>query len=68
MAKQRGNVVTHGLRGKVGGLFVFRQVDGETVMSKIPERSKTVSEGQKRQRKNFASDLPDNIIVEELNL
>jgi hypothetical protein len=87
MAKQKGNVVTHGLRGKVGDLLIFRQVDGETIVSKIPESSKTVSEGQKRQRKNFqkaifyaksvfegdkievsASDVQDNITVEELNL
>jgi hypothetical protein len=50
MAKQRGNVVTHGLNGKVGGLLVFRQKDGETIVSKIPEPSKKVSEGQKKQR------------------
>jgi hypothetical protein len=29
MAKQHGNVVTHGLSGKVGDLLVFRQRDGK---------------------------------------
>jgi hypothetical protein len=53
MAKQRGNVVTHGLRGKIGDLLVFRQRAGETVISKMPEPSKTVSEKQKKQRKHF---------------
>jgi hypothetical protein len=53
MAKQKGNVVTHGLRGKVGGLLVFRQVDGETIVSKIPESSKNVTEGQKKHQKRF---------------
>ncbi|MDR1887285.1 MAG: hypothetical protein LBQ70_05150 [Prevotellaceae bacterium] len=53
MAKQKGNVVTHGLSGKIGDLLVFRQVDGKTVVSKIPEQSKTVSENQKKTRKRF---------------
>jgi signal peptidase I len=53
MAKQKGNVVTHGLRGKVGDLLVFRQVDGETVVSKIPETPKRVSEGQLKHQKRF---------------
>jgi hypothetical protein len=33
MAKQRGNVVTHGLSGKIGGLLVFRQRAGQTIES-----------------------------------
>jgi hypothetical protein len=53
MAKQKGNVVTHGLSGKVGDLLVFRQRDGQTIVSKIPEQSKTVSEKQKAQRHRF---------------
>jgi hypothetical protein len=53
MAKQKGNVVTHGLSGKIGDLLVFRQVNGRTVVSKIPEQSKTVSEKQKVQRQRF---------------
>jgi signal peptidase I len=53
MAKQKGNVVTHGLRGKVGDLLVFRQRNGETVVSKIPELPKKVTEGQKKHQKFF---------------
>jgi predicted membrane-bound mannosyltransferase len=53
MAKQKGNVVTHGLSGKIGDLLIFRQVNGQTVVSKIPERSQTASEKQKEQRKRF---------------
>jgi hypothetical protein len=53
MAKQKGNVVTHGLSGKVGDLLVFRQRDGQTVVSKIPEQSKNTSEKQKKLRKKF---------------
>jgi hypothetical protein len=55
MAKQKGNVVTYGLSGKVGGLLVFRQVNGKTVVSKIPEQPKTVSDKQKDQRQRFQS-------------
>jgi signal peptidase I len=53
MAKQKGNVVTHGLSGKVGDLLVFRQVDGKTVVSKIPEQPKKVSEEQLKHQKRF---------------
>jgi hypothetical protein len=53
MAKQKGNVVTHGLSGKIGDLLVFRQRDGKTIVSKMPEQSKTVSEKQREQRKRF---------------
>jgi hypothetical protein len=63
MAKQKGNIVTLGLWGKIGGLLVFRQVYGKTVVSKIPETPK----GDKIEVS--ASDLPaGNITVEELNL
>ncbi|MDR1171614.1 MAG: hypothetical protein LBL24_04080 [Bacteroidales bacterium] len=53
MAKQKGNVVTHGLSGKIGDLLVFRQVDGKTVISKVPEPPKKVSEKQAEQRRRF---------------
>jgi hypothetical protein len=46
MAKQEGNVVTHGLSGKIGDLLLFRQVGGKTIVSEIPEQSKTASEKQ----------------------
>jgi hypothetical protein len=53
MAKQRGNVVTYGLRGKIGDLLVFRQRDGQTVVSKIPTMSKKESAAQRAQRRRF---------------
>jgi hypothetical protein len=53
MAKQKGNVVTHGLSGKVGDLLIFRQKDGQTIVSKIPEPPKDWSEKQIAHRKRF---------------
>jgi hypothetical protein len=53
MAKSKNNVITSGLSGKIGNLLVFRQVDGKTIVSKIPEQPKTVSEKQKTTRKRF---------------
>ncbi|MDR0845737.1 MAG: hypothetical protein LBN71_11005 [Tannerella sp.] len=53
MAKQKGNVVTHGLSGKIGDLLVFRQRDGQTIVSKVPSASKTESELQKAHRRRF---------------
>jgi hypothetical protein len=53
MAKQKGNVVTYGLSGKVGDLLVFRQRNGKTVVSKIPTMPKTVSEKQMDSRIRF---------------
>ncbi|MDR1879169.1 MAG: hypothetical protein LBQ64_06365 [Bacteroidales bacterium] len=53
MAKQKGNVVTYGLSGKIGDLLVFRQRDGKTIVSKIPKAPKTESENQKKHRKRF---------------
>jgi hypothetical protein len=53
MAKQKNNVVTHGLSGKVGDLLIFRQIKGKTVVSKIPEMPKTATEKQKASRRRF---------------
>jgi hypothetical protein len=53
MAKQKGNVVTYGLSGQIGGMLVFRQVDGQTIVSKMPVQSKEVSEKQLAQRYKF---------------
>ncbi|MDR1340484.1 MAG: hypothetical protein LBK58_10595 [Prevotellaceae bacterium] len=53
MVKQKGNVVTHGLSGKIGDLLVFRQRDGQTIVSKIPEQQKNASEKQVELRKRF---------------
>jgi hypothetical protein len=53
MAKQKNNVVTYGLSGKIGDLLIFRRINGKTVISKTPERSKTVTEKQTATRKRF---------------
>jgi hypothetical protein len=53
MAKQKGNVVTHGLSGKVGGMLVFRQTATGTVIQSPPRVSGTVSEAQRAQRRKF---------------
>jgi hypothetical protein len=53
MAKSKNNVLTHGLSGKIGDLLVFRQVDGKTIVSKVPEHPKTVSDRQKEARSRF---------------
>ncbi|MDR1602299.1 MAG: hypothetical protein LBS42_07725 [Tannerella sp.] len=44
MAKQKGNVVTHRLSGKIGDLLIFRQRAGKTVVAKVPAVSNKVTE------------------------
>ena len=46
MAKMKDNNATHGIRGKVNQ-FVYRQRNGETVVSKPPIRTAPYSEEQK---------------------
>ncbi|MDR0728685.1 MAG: hypothetical protein LBF19_00980 [Prevotellaceae bacterium] len=53
MAQSKNNVITHGLSRKVGDLLVFRQRDGKTIVSKVPEQSKPASEKQIQHRKRF---------------
>jgi hypothetical protein len=53
MAKQERNVVTYGLSGKVGDLLVFRQVKGQTIVSKAPKVSTKLSEKQEAHRERF---------------
>jgi hypothetical protein len=53
MAKSRNNVITHGLSGKIADLLIFRQRNGQTIVSKVPEHSKKSSEKQIQQRKRF---------------
>ena len=53
MAKSKNNVLTHGLSGKIGGLMVFRQLDGQTVVSAPPKQGKSPSVKQKAQRRRF---------------
>jgi hypothetical protein len=53
MAKQKGNVVTHGLSGKVGGMLVFRQTATGTVVQSPPRKSGMESQAQRAHRKKF---------------
>jgi hypothetical protein len=53
MAKQTGNVVTHGLSGKIGNQLVFRQTKVGTVVSSVPQASGKVTENQKLHRRRF---------------
>ena len=53
MAKQRKNVVTHGLSGKVGDLLIFRRTSTGTVVAKTPVVSDKVSDAQKAHRRKF---------------
>jgi hypothetical protein len=53
MAKSRNNVITHGLSGKIGDLLIFRQVDGNTIVSTAVEQKASASEAQIQQRKRF---------------
>lgn len=53
MAKTK-SLLTAGLRGTVGGTLVFRKMNGETVVSAVPEMSsKEPSVNQKEQREKF---------------
>jgi hypothetical protein len=53
MAKQKGNVVTHGLSGKIGDLLIFRQRAGKTVVAKVPVVNHKATEAQLAQRHRF---------------
>jgi hypothetical protein len=53
MAKSRNNVITYGLSGKVDDILIFRQRDGQTIVAKVPNQSKTLSEEQIKIRKRF---------------
>jgi hypothetical protein len=54
MAKVGDNIVTTGLRGKLGNLIVFRNRGGKTIVAKAPgERNTEWSEAQKKHRLKF---------------
>ena len=53
MAISRNNVLTHGLSGKVGDLMVFRQLEGQTVVSGPSKKTDKASPKQKQHRKRF---------------
>jgi hypothetical protein len=53
MAESNDNVLTHGLSGTVGGMLVFRQRNGKTIVAKRPVANKNVSEKQAAHREHF---------------
>jgi hypothetical protein len=53
MAKSKNNVLTHGLSGKIGDLNVFKQLNGQTIVSAVPRKVETESEKQKEHRSRF---------------
>ena len=53
MAKQKNNVVTHGLSGTVGGMLVFRQTATGTVVQSPPRVSGKSTDAQKAHRRKF---------------
>jgi hypothetical protein len=54
MAKSGNNIVTHGLSGQVGGLLVFKTLQGKTIVSASPRKSNhEPSDKQKDQQKHF---------------
>ncbi len=56
MARQKNNVVTHGLSGKVNGQLLYKAYSYGTVVTKMPDRSKVVlSDKQKSYNRNFRS-------------
>jgi hypothetical protein len=52
MAKSKNNVITHGLSGKID-MLIFRQLNGETVVSTVPKKRKKQSKLQKQHNKRF---------------
>ncbi len=54
MASTENNYVTHGLRGQVGDLFVFKLVNGKTIVAGPPHKSRNEpTEKQQKQRELF---------------
>jgi hypothetical protein len=53
MAKQKGNIVTHGLSGMVGGMLVFRQTATGTVVQSPPRVSGKTTEAQRAHQRRF---------------
>ncbi len=54
MSKSNNNVVTHGLSGMVGGMLVFRQVNGKTIVAQRPRKnSKEPSVDQLERQQKF---------------
>jgi len=54
MASTENNYVTHGLRGQVGELFVFKLVNGRTIVAAPPHKPRNEpTEKQQKQRELF---------------
>jgi hypothetical protein len=54
MGKSDDNVLTHGLRGKIGDLLVFRIVNGKTIVAKTPSTAnRTPTQKQLEQQEHF---------------
>lgn len=54
MAKVGKNIVTTGLRGKLGDLIVFRNRGGKTYVASAPEKKEhELSDAQKKHRHDF---------------
>lgn len=54
MSKSSNNVVTHGLSGMVGGMLVFKQVNGKTIVAQRPRKSsKAPSADQLERQQKF---------------
>jgi hypothetical protein len=64
MAKQKDNVVTHGLSGMIGGQLVFRQTATGTVVQSPPRVSGKVSEAQLAMQRKFQRAVVYSGIVE----
>lgn len=69
MSKSSNNVVTHGLSGMVGGMLVFKQVNGKTIVAQRPRKSsKAPSTDQLERQQKFkeASLFAKSIIQDPL--
>jgi len=54
MAKSRNNIVTAGLSGGIGNQLVFKQVNGETIVAKYPNRKGSSTPKQNALNNKFA--------------
>jgi len=55
MAISTDNLITAGMSGDLGGLLIFKNYPGKTVISKVPDMSKVVpSEKQLEEKSRFA--------------
>jgi len=54
MANSSNNIITRGLRGKIGGMLVFKQLEGKTVVGNVPIHSHSLpSDNQKKVKLKF---------------